>query len=167
MNTARGLQANNSYCRCAAPEVQLSEGAHDLVAERVEGSLRAEGEHRALDRRHHGSEGHDAPLHLLVVRALLRLPHVEAVLQQGVKDAPDACERRTTAQHSTAQAWTGGMICGILHGTPAGEKMSRYERSKKMKILSAWMERMGRNEVLYVQGGVIFPCVWEDPSGVK
>lgn len=82
--------------------MQFTEGGHDLVAQRVEGSLRAEGEHGALDRRHEGLERHDTPLHLLVVSALLRLSHVETVLQQAINDAPDACKRRTHTPH-TAQ----------------------------------------------------------------
>lgn len=73
------------------PEVSLPEGIHDSSAQRHERGLRAEREHRALNRGHQGTEGHDSPLQAGIVRAIVRLPHVEAVLQQRVQDASDAC----------------------------------------------------------------------------
>lgn len=71
--------------------MQVAQGVHGASAQRQEGSLRAQREHRALNRSHQGTERHNPPPHSAVVRTVFCLSDGEAVLQQRVQDAADAC----------------------------------------------------------------------------
>ena len=71
--------------------MQVAQGVHGASAQRQKRGLRAQREHRALDRGHQGTERHYPPPHAAVVRTVFRLSDGEAVLQQGVEDAADAC----------------------------------------------------------------------------